>query len=309
MKIEQADGFIKFALGENVKQSNWGPQFNTRYPQTRMGVEQTYMNYFTKAQEYLKNIQTNAQNTRKDLELDALAEIINKKRFITCHSYVQSEITMLMRVAEKFNFTVNTFTHILEGYKVADKMKAHGVYASTFADWWAYKFEVIDAIPHNAGILSQMGVCTAINSDDAEMARRLNQEAAKSVKYANMSEEDAWKMVTLNPAKMLHLDHKMGSLKLGKDADVVLWTENPLSIYAKSLYTIVDGTVYFDREKEAERSKQVTAERTKLIQKMLGDKKAGMPTRPAMPSTQILLECGDHEHNEGLNTIYETQKN
>jgi len=148
-----------------------------------------------------------------------------------------------------------------------------------------------------------------VNSDDAEMARRLNQEAGKIVKYGGVSEEDAFKMVTLNPAKALHVDNKVGSIKVGKDADVVLWTENPLSIYAKSLYTIVDGTVYFDREKEAERSKQVTAERTKLIQKMLGDKKAGMPTRPAMPSTQILLECGDHEHNEGLNTIYESQKN
>lgn len=293
MKIEQADGFIKFALGENVKQSNWGPQFNTRYPQTRMGVEQTYMNYFTKAQEYLKNIQTNAQNTRKDLELDALAEILNKKRFITCHSYVQSEITMLMRVAEKFNFTVNTFTHILEGYKVADKMKAHGVYASTFADWWAYKFEVIDAIPHNAGILSQMGVCTAINSDDAEMARRLNQEAAKSVKYANMSEEDAWKMVTLNPAKMLHLDHRMGSLKPGKDADVVLWSDHPLSIYALAEQTYIDGRLFYSLESNTKLQERIQKERARLIQKMSEDKKAGGETQEPAKKQKYSFSCGN----------------
>jgi cytosine/adenosine deaminase-related metal-dependent hydrolase len=168
---------------------------------------------------------------------------------------------------------------------------------------------VIDAIAYNAAIMHNVGVNTVINSDDAEMARRLNQEAGKAVKYGGVSEEEALKMVTLNPAKALHVDNKVGSIKVGKDADVVLWSEHPLSIYAKSLYTIVDGTVYFDREKDAERSKQVTAERTKLIQKMLGDKRAGMPTRPATPTTQILLECGDHEHNEGLNTIYESQKN
>ena len=153
---------------------------------------------------------------RRNLELEALAEIINGERFITCHSYVQSEINMLMKVAEQFNFRVNTFTHILEGYKVADKMKAHGVGASTFSDWWAYKFEVKDAIPYNPVLMHNQGVVTAINSDDAEMGRRLNQEAAKSVKYGGMSQEDAWKMVTLNPAKLLHLDKEMGSIKVGE---------------------------------------------------------------------------------------------
>lgn len=222
------------------------------------------------------------------MELDALAEIINKKRFITCHSYVQSEITMLMRVAEKFNFTVNTFTHILEGYKVADKMKAHGVYASTFADWWAYKFEVIDAIPHNAGILSQMGVCTAINSDDAEMARRLNQEAAKSVKYANMSEEDAWKMVTLNPAKMLHLDKRMGSLRVGKDADVVLWSDHPLSIYALAEQTYIDGRLFYSLESNTKLQERIQKERARLIQKMSEDKKAGGETQEPAKNKNIL---------------------
>jgi imidazolonepropionase-like amidohydrolase len=312
LKFAGADPFIKFALGENVKRTT--STNNNRFPDTRMGVEEVLTDAFDRAVDYQKAMKANPLTTRRDLELDALTEIMNKKRFITCHSYVQTEITYAMRAIEKFkaqgyDFNINTFTHILDGYKVADKMKVHGSSAATFSDWFAYKTEVTDAIAYNAAIMHNVGVNTVINSDDAEMARRLNQEAGKIVKYGGVSEAEAFKMVTINPAKALHVDNKVGSIKVGKDADVVLWSENPLSIYAKSLYTIVDGTVYFDREKDAERSKQITAERTKLIQKMLSDKKAGMPTRPAMPSTQILLECGDHDHNEGLNTIYESQKN
>jgi len=312
LKFVGADPFIKFALGENVKRTTSAN--NNRFPDTRMGVEEVLTDAFDKAVDYQKAMKANPTTTRRDLELEALTEIMNKKRFITCHSYVQTEITYAMRAVEKFkaqgyDFNINTFTHILDGYKVADKMKIHGASAATFSDWFAYKTEVTDAIAYNAAIMHQVGVNTVVNSDDAEMARRLNQEAGKIVKYGGVSEEDAFKMVTLNPAKALHIDHKVGSIKVGKDADVVLWSEHPLSIYAKSLYTIVDGTVYFDREKDAEHSKQLSAERTKLIQKMLGDKRAGMPTRPATPSTQILLECGDHDHNEGLNTIYESQKN
>ncbi|MEY4458835.1 MAG: hypothetical protein RIT38_40 [Bacteroidota bacterium] len=312
LKFAGADPFIKFALGENVKRTT--STNNNRFPDTRMGVEEVLTDAFDRAVDYQKAMKANPTTTRRDLELDALAEIMNKKRFITCHSYVQTEITYAMRAIEKFkaqgyDFNVNTFTHILDGYKVADKMKLHGSSAATFSDWFAYKTEVTDAIAYNAAIMHNVGVNTVINSDDAEMARRLNQEAGKAVKYGGVPEEEAFKMVTLNPAKALHVDHKVGSIKVGKDADVVLWSDSPISIYAKSLYTIVDGTVYFDREKDAEKSKQVTAERTKLIQKMLGEKRAGMPTRPAMPTTQILLECGDHDHMEDLNTIYESQKN
>jgi imidazolonepropionase-like amidohydrolase len=312
LKFTGADPFIKFALGENVKRTT--STNNNRFPDTRMGVEEVLTDAFDRAVDYQKAMKANPTTTRRDLELEALTEIMNKKRFITCHSYVQTEITYAMRVIEKFkaqgyDFNVNTFTHILDGYKVADKMKAHGSSAATFSDWFAYKTEVTDAIAYNAAIMHNVGVNTVINSDDAEMARRLNQEAGKAVKYGGVPEEEAFKMVTLNPAKALHVDHKVGSIKVGKDADVVLWSDIPLSIYAKALYTIVDGTVYFDREKDAEKSKQIKAERTKLIQKMLGEKRAGMPTRPAMPTTQILLECGDHDHMEGLNTIYETQKN
>lgn len=292
MKIEGADGFIKFALGENVKQSNWGDQATVRFPQTRMGVEQVMIDAFTRARQYEKN---KARIKHVDLELEALSEILNRKRFISCHSYVQSEINMLMHVADSFKFRVNTFTHILEGYKVADKMKAHGVHASTFADWWAYKFEVFEAIPYNAAILQQMGVVTAINSDDAEMGRRLNQEAAKAVKYGGVSEEEAWKMVTLNPAVMLHLDKRMGSLKAGKDADIVVWNTHPLSIDAMPLMTFVDGRLLFDRSKHSEVVQQTEKERLRLIEAMRKAKQAGESTQSKRSRRQIMYHCDTEE--------------
>jgi imidazolonepropionase-like amidohydrolase len=299
MKIENAAPFIKFALGENVKQSNWGDKYTVRYPQTRMGVEQTYYNYFTKAREYGKawdkyhSSKTKEPEPRKDLKMDALLEVLEGKRFITCHSYVQSEITMLMDVADTFGFKMNTFTHILEGYKVADKMKAHGVYASTFADWWAYKYEVIDAIPYNTAILTKVGIVTAVNSDDAEMARRLNQEAAKSIKYGGLSETQAWKTCTLNPAKMLHLDSHMGSLKVGKDADVVVWSDNPLSIYARVEQTFVDGIRFYDVNNDAEKRQEILAERARLVQKMLDEKKGGAPVQQPSPKGGWETNSGD----------------
>jgi imidazolonepropionase-like amidohydrolase len=317
LKFKGADPFIKFALGENVKRTT--SQNNNRFPDTRMGVEEVLMDAFTRACEYEKGCKgsadaaapkkkgaaatTTTAPVRRDLELEALVEIMNKKRFITCHSYVQSEITATMRVAERFNFRVNTFTHILEGYKVADKMKAHGANASTFSDWWTYKTEVQDAIPYNATLMQKVGLNVCINSDDAEMARRLNQEAAKSVKYGGMSEEDAFKMVTLNPAKALHVEEKVGSLKPGKDADVVVWSDNPLSIYAKAEQTIVDGTIYFDRTRDQELRKKIAAERNRLVQKMLGEKRSGGPVQPATPSYQVILSCGDHGHHDGLITV------
>ena len=249
MKIDTKDGFIKFALGENVKQSNWGPFNTVRFPQTRMGVEQVYYDAFTRAKEYQAKWDAFAKLNPKekdkseapriDLELETLNEILNKERFISCHSYVQSEINMLMHVGDSMGFTVNTFTHILEGYKVADKMKNHGAAGSTFSDWWAYKYEVNDAIPYNGAIMHHEGVLTAFNSDDAEMGRRLNQEAAKAIKYGGVSEEEALKFVTLNPAKMLHLDDRMGSIKIGKDACIVLWNDHPLSVYATVSKTII----------------------------------------------------------------------
>lgn len=306
---------IKFALGENVKRSS-APQGNTRYPDTRMGVEQVLMDAFTRAKDYQnewkeyntakeklvkeKKPTTSLIAPRRDLELDALSDIMNDKMFITCHSYVQSEINMAMEVANKMGYKVNTFTHILEGYKVADKMKEHGAHASTFSDWWAYKMEVEEAIPYNAAIMHRVGLTVAINSDDAEMARRLNQEAAKAVKYGGLSEEEAFKMVTLNPATMLRVADRVGSLKVGKDADVVVWSDNPLSIFAKSLYTIVDGIIYFDRDKDETLQKMVDVERTRLIKKMNGEKRSGAPMIPAQPSYRVMHTCSEHGHSHGL---------
>jgi imidazolonepropionase-like amidohydrolase len=202
---------------------------------------------------------------------------------------------MLMHVANSFGFKVNTFTHILEGYKVADKMHAHGAAASTFADWWAYKNEVMEAIPYNAAILTRMNVVTAINSDDAEMARRLNQEAGKCVKYGGLSETEALKLVTLNPAKMLHIDDKVGSIKVGKVADLVLWTDHPLSIYAKADKTIIDGQIYFDREEDAKLKEEIKKERARLVAKLLAEKNKGAKVVKPQPKQQRLYHCNTIE--------------
>lgn len=293
MQIEGADPFIKFALGENVKQANWGENYSSRFPQSRMGVEQVYYDLFIRAREYgeewaafneLQNAKRRKGDPqpvapRRDLELETILQIVNSERFISCHSYRQDEINMLIHVADSMGFTVNTFTHILEGYKVADKMKKHGAGGSSFSDWWAYKFEVKDAIPYNGAILWSQGVVTAFNSDDSEMARRLNQEAAKAVKYGNVPEEEALKFVTLNPAKLLHLDHRTGSLTPGKDADLVIWNNNPLSIYARAEATFVDGRRLFDREDDQNLRHSMKAERARLVQKMI-DADGGSAKKP-----------------------------
>jgi urease alpha subunit len=265
-------------------------------------VEQVYYDYFTRAKEYAakwkaynESKEKNKIAPRRDLELDALVEILDKKRNITCHSYIKSEIDMLMHVADSMGFKVNTFTHILEGYKVADKMKAHGAAASTFSDWWAYKMEVMDAIPYNAALLSKMGLVTSVNSDDAEMGRRLNQEAAKAVKYGGLSEEEAFKLCTLNPAKMLHIDDKVGSVKVGKVADVVLWTDNPLSINARVDKTIIDGIVYYDANDDAKLREEIKKERARIIQKMVKEKQGGATTQRPSVRRPRLYHCDTME--------------
>lgn len=288
MIIDNSPKFIKFALGENVKQANWDS--NSRFPQTRMGVEQVFIDNFTRALEY-KNLKASGKPFRKDIEMETLAEILNGERHISAHSYVQSEINMLMKVAERFGFKINTFTHILEGYKVADKMAEHGAGGSTFSDWWNYKYEVKDAIPQNAAIMHNAGVTVAINSDDAEMSRRLNQEAAKSVKYGNISEEEAWNFVTLNPAKLLHIDDRVGSIKEGKDADVVLWTDHPLSIYAKAEKTIIEGVVYFDLERDAKLREELEEQKNILTTQMLKAKNNGVKTQPVKNTKKEEMHC------------------
>ena len=311
MLVKDADEYIKFALGENVKRSR-APS-STRFPDSRMGVEQVFVDAFNRAKIYSdkwsnynslsKKEKINSIKPRRDLELDALLEILNGEMFITCHSYVQSEINMLMKVAEQFNFNVATFTHILEGYKVADKMRDHGVGASTFSDWWAYKNEVKEAIPYNAALMSMAGVVTAINSDSREMARRLNQEAGKSIKYGGMDEIEALKLVTLNPAKLLHLDERIGSIKVGKDADLVLWTDHPLSIYSKPSKTIVDGKVYFDINQDIKLRESIKEERARIISKMKGSDNPGSNRRFPMRRVDVELHCDDVFEYEFLSDI------
>jgi len=301
MKYTGGDTFIKFALGENVKQSNFGT--GARFPVTRMGVEQSFIDQFTRAKEYKAARAVKGNNVRRDLELDAIVEILDNKRFITCHSYVQSEINMLMHVADSLGFKINTFTHILEGYKVADKMKARGINASTFSDWWAYKMEVAEAIPYNGKIMHNVGITTAFNSDDAEMARRLNQEAGKAVLYGGVPEIEALKFVTLNPAKMLHIDDKVGSIKVGKDADVVIWSDHPLSIYAKAEQTFVDGIPYWDIVRDAKLRTSQNAERVALIQKMKDSKKKGGKTQKPQTDVPRLYHCESMEdYSSGLSS-------
>ncbi|MFN8428625.1 MAG: amidohydrolase family protein [Spirosomataceae bacterium] len=306
--ISNSPKFIKFALGENVKRGN-APQTPNRFPSTRMGVEQVFLDAFTRAKAYKAEwnaynsakIKTGLKAPRKDLELDALVEILDGNRNITCHSYVQSEINMLMKLADSLGFKVNTLTHILEGYKVADKMKARGIYGSTFSDWWAYKMEVKEAIPFNAAIMTKAGVMTAINSDDAEMARRLNQEAAKTVLYGGLTEEQAWKTVTLNPATMLHLGDRMGSIKVGKDADLVIWNDNPLSIYATPEKTIIEGAIYFDVEKENQKLTEINDEKNRLIQKLLQEKAKGTPTaKPQFKGRPQDIHCDSILEYDGV---------
>jgi len=267
-----------------------------------MGVEQVYYDAFIRAREYeakwnnyynsKKKNKYTLEKPRKDIQLETLLEILNEERFITCHSYVQSEINMLMKVADSMGFTVNTFTHILEGYKIADKMKSHGVGGSTFSDWWAYKYEVKDAIPHNASILNAMGIVTAINSDDAEMGRRLNQEAAKGIKYGGMSAEDALKMVTINPAKLLHLDDRIGSIKVGKDADLVIWSGHPLSVYSKVEKTYIDGIQYYDSNDNSTKQKELQKIRSTIIAEMIMAKKAGKKVQTIKELKPKIHVCG-----------------
>ncbi len=290
LKFGGNDGFIKFALGENVKQSNWGIT-GTRFPQTRMGVEQVFYDAFTRAKEYKARMAANDPTLRRDLTLDALVEILDEKRFITCHSYVQSEINMLMHVGDSMGFKVNTFTHILEGYKVADEMASRQIAGASFADWWAYKMEVQEAIPYNAYLMHKRNVLTAINSDDAEMARRLNQEAAKAVKYGGVSEEEAMKMVTRNVAEILHIDDRVGSLAPGKDADVVIWSDKPLSIYAKAEKTFVDGIKYWDIDEDEAKQQALIAEKARLIRKSLQAKSNGGITQRAVARPNMEYHC------------------
>ena len=280
MKFAAAPQGIKFALGENVKQSNWGERATNRYPQTRMGVEQLVRDAFRAAQQYrqahdLWNRTKTGLPPRTDLELEALAEVVEGKRLIHCHSYRQDEILALLRTCESFQVKIATLQHILEGYKLADVMAKQGVGGSSFSDWWAFKFEVFDAIPYNGALMHNAGVVVSFNSDDAELARRLNLEAAKAVKYGGVAPEEALKFVTLNPAKQLRIDGHVGSLEPGKDADLVVWSASPLSTYSRCEQTWVDGRRYFDLEEDRQARRDAATLRAALVQRVLN---SGEPT-------------------------------
>ena len=309
MKFKDAPQGIKFALGENVKQSNWENPTN-RYPQTRMGVEQLFDNAFEEAKLYrAKQMAYSESGTgvppRVNLELEAIAEIVEGKRWIHCHSYRQDEILSLIRLLDRHKIQIGTFQHILEGYKVADEMVEHGAMGSAFSDWWAYKYEVKDAIPHAGALMHSRGVVMSFNSDDAELARHLNQEAAKAVRYGGLSFTEALNFVTINPAKQLRIEDRVGSIEVGKDADLVLWNNHPLSNMAIAEQTWIDGRKYYDRKEDAERHQEFVKLKQQLVQKVLRsgeemESGGAESTDPAKFWPRYDAFCG-HSHHEDHN--------
>jgi imidazolonepropionase-like amidohydrolase len=293
--FEGAPPGIKFALGENPKRSNFTPQpgQQRRYPATRMGVMDVIREAFTEAREYKMQWEEYGRRAaagdraaippRRDLKLEPLVEILEGKRYVHSHGYRADEMVALMQVAEEFGFKVRTFQHVLEGYKITNEMKKHGAMASTFSDWWAYKIEAYEAIPYNAALMAQRGVVVSINSDSAEEARHLNQEAAKAMKWGGLNETEALKLVTLNPAIQLGIDRRVGSIEAGKDADLVIWDKHPLSVYAVAQKSIVDGVVYFDRQLDVAQRAEVAKEKKELAEK---ERRASEPPRREGPPGQ-----------------------
>jgi N-acetylglucosamine-6-phosphate deacetylase len=300
LKDAGAPGGITFALGENVKQNHWGP--GTRYPQTRMGVEQVVRDAFNAAIDYRRRWSEWREKPtglppRTDLELEALAEVLQGNRLVHCHCYRQDEILGFLRTCEEFGVRVRTLQHALEGYKLADVIAKHGAGGSAFSDWWGYKFEVYDAIPYNGAMMHRAGVLTSFNSDDPELARRLNLEAAKAVKYGGVPPEEALKFVTYNPAKQLGIEAQVGSLESGKDADLVVWSASPLSSYARCEQTWIDGRKYFDRQSDIDRRRETAAMRAALIQRVLASDEPteGLDDRKKETWPREDLFCHDHD--------------
>jgi len=293
--FDGAPATIKFALGENPKQSAFaGPgRRNLRYPATRMGVAAIIRDHFEQAAQYQqdwqqyrslsKRRQRHVVPPRRDLRLEPLVEVLEGRRIVHAHSYRADEILMLMRLAEDLGFRVGTFHHVLEGYQVADEMAAHGAGGSTFSDWWSYKMEAFEAIPYNAAVMHQRGVLTSLNSDDANLARRLNLEAAKTIRYGGLAPQAALAMVTINPARQLRIDDRVGSLRSGKDADVVIWSGNPLSVFSRAEKTFVDGRLVFSREVDLAWRARVAEARARLVEEIGGPGKASKPARDPAP--------------------------
>ena len=241
---------------------------------------------------------------RRDLELEAISEVLGGQRWIHCHSYRQDEVLALIRTLDDFKITIGTFQHILEGYKVADALARHGAMASAFSDWWAYKFEVYDAIPYAGALMHNAGVVVSFNSDDRELARHLNHEAAKAVKYGGVPRQDALKFVTLNPARQLRIDQYVGSLELGKHADLVVWSKSPLSTFSVCEQTWIDGRRYFSRSEDLRRRESVRRSRTRLVQKILASGEVMLKPGEATPPDEQLwpredVFCHHHRHVNG----------
>lgn len=281
---------IKFALGENPKRSNRQGLPSTipqRYPATRMGVEETIRDAFVRAKEYMREWQDyearkndkNAIAPRRDLELDALVEILQGKRLIHAHCYRADEIAMLLSLADEMGFKVKTLQHVLEGYKVANEIAAHQAGASTFADFWSYKMEAYDAIPYNAALMASRGVNVTLNSDSDERARRLYLEAAKAIKYGGMSEEDALRTVTLNAAMQLGIDKRTGSIDVGKDADLVIFSQHPFSVYTVPEMTFIEGEIFFDRQADLAARETLKREKDDLIRREREQRRSEQPGR------------------------------
>jgi imidazolonepropionase-like amidohydrolase len=274
LKLAGAKPGIKFALGENPKRGNSPAEDRTRYPGTRMGVEQLIRERFAAAADYARGwdeFRTQRKGKgvppRRDLELDALVEILRGERLIHCHSYRQDEILALIRLMDELGVRIGTFQHVLEGYKVADEIAAHGAGASSFSDWWAYKFEVYDAIPYSGSIMRERGVLVSYNSDSPDLSRRMNLEVAKAVKYGGTSEEDALAFVTINPARQLRIESRVGSLEPGKDADFVIWSGHPLATTSRCEQTWIEGAQYFDLTRDAQIRDRAIQERDALVAK------------------------------------------
>lgn len=255
LRDEQRPQGVKFALGENVTRTRG------RFPDTRMGVQATIERAFQQGKAYSelwknwelarqKDPATAEAPPRRDLRLEALSRIVQGDIKIHSHCYRADEILMLLRTAERYNIRVQSLQHVLEGYKVASEIAAHGASASTFSDWWAYKVEAFDAIPANAAILTEAGANAVIKSDDEELVRHLNLEAAKSVKYGSMPEEKALAMVTINAARELGLDHRLGSLEIGKDGDLAIFDAHPLDTFSQCRMTLVNGEIRFQRSSD-----------------------------------------------------------
>lgn len=290
LKFAGATPTIKFALGENVKQSNWGPVATPRYPQTRMGVEQLLKDAFVQARAYEQAHQRkNGPPQRRDLRTEALVEILNQQRLVHIHSYRQDEILMFARLSAELGFKVAAFQHVLEGYKVADVLAEVGAGASTFSDWWGFKMESADAIPYNAGIMLRQGVLTSLNSDSNDVGRRLNTEAGKAGSYSGLSDTEALALVTRNPAQQLRVDDRVGSIKAGMDADLVLWSHHPLSSYARPQKVWIDGREYFDQADDRAEQTRIVMNRSELIQAALTQAPKGGPPGAAGPGRKPRL--------------------